>query len=111
MDTITMDSQAWRELTAKIDTIDRYIRTVSREDPPLHEMFVDGVDIRRYLCISIRTLQRLRSKGVVNYSKIGGRCYYSLAEIKRLMDARLIRRTEEQLNELIRYHQTRLKIK
>lgn len=109
MDVITVDSAVWRELTGKIDNIDLFIRENAERSLPLEEMWVDSNDVCEYLSISDRTLQRLRSKGRITYSKVGKRCYYTLAEIRRTMEARIIRRPEEQLGALIQYHQTRLK--
>lgn len=45
----------------------------------------DSADVKQKLNISERTLQRWRKNKVLQFSKIGGKCYYSAAAIRRLM--------------------------
>ena len=58
-----------------------------------------------FLQISDRTLQRLRAKGVVAFSNIGGRCYYKIGELKRLLEERLIKSNDECMRNLITNHE------
>ena len=63
-------------------------------------MWVDGYSVCQYLQISERTLQRLRSKGEIPYSVLGGKVYYTLGAIKRALESRTIKRRDEQFSEL-----------
>lgn len=54
--------------------------------------------------ISERTLQRLCSNRTISYSIISGKSYYTIAEIKRLLNERKIRSTDEWMNDLINNH-------
>jgi hypothetical protein len=56
------------------------------------------------LKISERTLQRLRTKGHISYSMISGKTYYTIAEVKRMLNERLVRSNQESLNQLIESH-------
>ncbi len=49
---------------------------------------MDGEQVCRYLGISGRTLQRLRSDHVITYSAINRKLYYSLTEIRRVLKER-----------------------
>ena len=84
MDVITIESKAYKEIVAKIDMIANYV--FSQEDTKNEdEIWVDSYEVCTFLQISDRTLQRLRAKGVVAFSNIGGRCYYKIGELKRRM--------------------------
>ena len=48
---------------------------------------------------------RLRAKGVVAFSNIGGRCYYKIGELKRLLEERLVKSNKENIDNLITNHQ------
>ena len=85
MDVITIESKAYKEIVAKIDVIANYV--FSQEDTKNEdEIWVDSYEVCTFLQISDRTLQRLRAKGVVAFSNIGGRCYYKIGELKRLLE-------------------------
>ncbi|MDR3652356.1 MAG: helix-turn-helix domain-containing protein [Paludibacter sp.] len=105
MDVITIESKAFRELETKIDSIAKFVTdfkpaTVENQD----ETWVDNYDVCSFLKISERTLQRLRTKGLISYSIISGKSYYTISELKRVLSERLVRRNEECLQELIKNH-------
>jgi len=102
MDVITIESIAFKELEAKINTIAKFIneqQPVLIENPD--ETWVDNYDVCSFLKISERTLQRLRSKGLVSYSVISGKSYYTITEVKRMLTQHIIRSNEECLQDLI----------
>ena len=114
MDVITIESKAYKEIVAKIDVIANYV--FSQEDTKNEdEIWVDSYEVCTFLQISDRTLQRLRAKGVVAFSNIGGRCYYKIGELKRLLDKigelkrlleeRLIKSNDECMRNLITNHE------
>ena len=110
MEVITIESKAFKELQAKINTIANYItahqETISSEDD---EIWVDSYEVCTFLKISARTLQRLRSNGEISYSKIRGRNYYQISEIKRLIESRIIKSNHEFMQDLIKNHKLHAK--
>ena len=105
MDVITIESTAFLELEAKINLIAKYVneqQTVVIENSD--ETWVDNYDVCTFLKISERTLQRLRSKGLVSYSVISGKSYYTITEVKRMLTQHIIRSNEECLADLINNH-------
>ncbi len=116
MEVITFESAAFRELMEKIDSIANIVKlqTQQPEDNP-DEMWVDGYDACTFLKISSRTLQRLRTNRLITYSVMSGKCYYTIGEIKRLLNEHRIRTTETRLEDLINnyklYAQQRRNIK
>ena len=106
MEVITVESKAYKELVAKINTIAQFVadyQSVNTINP--EEEWIDSFEVCSFLNISQRTLQRLRSKGAITYSVIAGKTYYTIAEIKRMLNERLIRSSEEAMQNLITNHQ------
>ena len=106
MEVITVESKACKELVAKINTIAQFVadyQSVNMINP--EEEWIDSFEVCSFLNISQRTLQRLRSKGAITYSVIAGKTYYTIAEIKRMLNERRIRSSEEAMENLITNHQ------
>ena len=105
MDVITIESTAFLELEAKINLIAKFVneqQPSSTENP--NDTWVDNYDVCTFLKISERTLQRLRSKGIVSYSVISGKSYYTITEVKRMLTQHIIRSNQECLADLINNH-------
>ena len=110
MEIITFESKAYKELDNKITAIANYIFNHLDANKPddtknEDEIWVDSYEVCTFLQISDRTLQRLRAKGVVAFSNIGGRCYYKIGELKRLLEERLIKSNDECMRNLITNHE------
>ncbi|MGC3978289.1 MAG: helix-turn-helix domain-containing protein [Paludibacteraceae bacterium] len=54
------------------------------EDTPLED-WLDNQDVMQILHISPRTLQTLRSNGILPFSRIGNKLYYRRSDIQRLL--------------------------
>jgi hypothetical protein len=100
MELIIMKSGAFRALMDKIESIEKHIRRMEPEKPPLQEIWLDNEAVCAYLKISKRTLQRYRSNGIIAYSLIGRKTYYTISEIKRLLEEKRILRNCGSLDEL-----------
>ena len=110
MEVITIESQAFKNLMSKVDTIYDYV--ISQQNTQDEEdSWVDSYEVCTFLKISDRTLQRLRSENKINYSRIRGKNYYKISEIKRMMEENLIRRSEDCLQDLIQNHQKNVRQK
>jgi len=104
MDVITIESQAFKELTAKINTIAKFVVAQQTEEKNSDDEWVDGYEVCTFLKISERTLQRLRTNGIIRYSMLAGKSYYTIGEIKRMLNEKRIRCNEECLTDLIKNH-------
>ena len=110
MEVITIESQAFKSLMSKVDTIFDYV--ISQQNIQDEEdSWVDNYEVCTFLKMSDRTLQRLKKKKKINYSRIRGKTYYKISEIKRMMDENLIRRSEDCLQNLIENHQKNVRQK
>ncbi len=106
MDVITIESEAYKDLVTKINAIAKFVVDHQNDDTTdPDEMWVDSYEVCTFLKISERTLQRLRSNRVISYSIISGKSYYTIGEIKRLLNEKKIRSTDECMNDLIKNHQ------
>jgi hypothetical protein len=107
---VILDSEAYKRLMEKIDLIADYIQEKKQsENIDFDEEWVDSYEVCTFLRISERTLQRLRTNGVISYSILSGKTYYTIAEVKRVLKERLIKCKEEYLDELVDNHLDYLK--
>lgn len=105
MEVITIDSKAYKELIDKINTITKFVLSYQSDyNEKPDEMWVDSYEVCTFLKISDRTLQRLRTRGTISYSIISGKAYYTIAEVRRMLEEKLIRSNEDNLNNLIKNH-------
>jgi len=102
MDVITIESQAYRELVTKINSIAKFIVTCQPEEKNTDDEWVDSYEVCTFLKISERTLQRLRTNGIISYSMLSGKSYYTIGEIKRMLNEKRIRSTDEYLMSILK---------
>lgn len=95
MRVIIIGSKAYKELVGRIEKIERTLAGKKQQNAPSDDDWVDGKTICRYLGISPRTLQRLRSERVISYSALNHKRYYTLGEIKRVLQERSVNRRKE----------------
>ena len=105
MEVITIDSQAFKELSAKINMIAQFVADMQEKaNAEPEDSWVDSYEVCTFLKVGERTLQRLRSQRLVNFTLIRGKTFYRISEIKRLMEDNIIRRSDENLQDLITNH-------
>lgn len=104
MDVITIESRAFKQLMDKLEAVSEYIHAMEHLVENEDENWVGSQDICQFLKISERTLQRLRANGKITYSCMGGKYYYQIGEIKKLLKANVIKSTDECLQDLIAHH-------
>lgn len=110
MEVITMETKAFKELEAKIDSIADFVANNQLVDNANEdEIWVDSYEACTFLKISEKTLQRLRVAGDITYSNIRGRYFFKIGEIKRMLESRLIKSTKENLNDLVTHHKLYVK--
>ena len=86
MEIITMESAAYKELTAKIDLIAGYVRENEQsKKKDAAEVWMSSRELKGLLGISTRTLQRLRDNKRFSYAIFGGACRYPVSEVERLV--------------------------
>ncbi|MDH6310068.1 carbamoylphosphate synthase small subunit [Dysgonomonas sp. PFB1-18] len=97
MDVITIESRAYKDIVSKIESIAHYVANATKPEENQEELdaWLDNDEVAIILNISTRTLQRLRTKGLISYSLLGGKCYYKGSDIEKALKDRVIRCTPE----------------
>ena len=95
-----LESEVYNEIIERLKRIERYVLETNQASEDFDKMWVDSYAVCEYLQICERTLQRLRSKGEIVYSVLGGKIHYTLGSIKHVLESRTIKRSEEQFAEL-----------
>lgn len=58
---------------------------------PIKESWIGGIEVQSTLHISEKTLYRHRKSGRLPYSKVRGKIYYKLSDIRNLLERNYIR--------------------
>ncbi len=104
MEVITVESEAFKALSEKIDNIEQFVREAGKRTDDLDKMWVDGYTICQYLHVSERTLRRLRAQREITYSTVGHKCFYTIGSVKRCLERKVIRSNDELLQEMIDHY-------
>lgn len=104
MEVITIESRAFKQLMEKLDALSEYVHSMECPAENNDDEWVDSQEICRFLKISERTLQRLRTNGKITYSCIGGKYYYQISQLKKLLQQRIIKSTDECMQALVDHH-------
>ena len=104
MEVITIESRAFKQLMEKLEALAEYVYSMERPTENNDDEWVDSQEVCRFLKISERTLQRLRTNGKITHSCLSGKYYYQISEIKKLLREHVIKSTDECLQELIGHH-------
>jgi hypothetical protein len=107
MNVVTIESEAYQDIIEKLDSLSKLIDTHQNSIDP-DKAWVDNDDVCSFLRISHRTLQRLRSKGSITYSTLGGKKYYTISEIKRVLEERKVRTNVQSIDELCEVYRKRI---
>jgi len=83
--------EAWMErMLDRFDMLDKKIERLTTQRNCLDgEQLLDNQDLMFLLKVSLRTLQRYRTKGILPYIKLDdGRCYYKATDVHNLIRER-----------------------
>ena len=75
------------QLSHSFEEVRTYVLALKKSElQDFKETWIDGQDVMQTLYISKRTLQSLRDSGHLPYSRINGKFYYKVSDIKNLLD-------------------------
>jgi len=80
--------EAWMErMLDRFDMLDKKIERLTTQRNCLDgEQLLDNQDLMFLLKVSLRTLQRYRTKGIIPFIKLDdGRCYYKATDVHKLI--------------------------
>ena len=94
MEIITMESAAYKDIVGRIEEIASHVRRQGMEGQRNDTAcLLDSREVMRLLCVSRRTLQRLRDEKRIGYVIIRGDCRYPPEEVERIIrDAPALRK-------------------
>lgn len=72
--------------TFKQDFLEELISVLEQRQTTPARKWLKSHEVRRLLTISPNTLQALRERGALPYTKIGGVIYYDYDDIKKMLD-------------------------
>ena len=104
MEVITIESRAFEQLVDKLEVLSEYVYSMKQPEANEEDAWVDSREVCKFLKISERTLQQLRTNGHISYSSLGGKYYYQISRIRKLLKEKVIKSTDERLHELIEHH-------
>ena len=90
MEVITMESAAYQGLVTKIEKIAEYVFRKGNAPDVEEDIWLDRQEVADMLHISTRTLQRLRTDNLIDYTFERGKCKYRFSEIERKVNEKII---------------------
>jgi len=82
---ITRESDIFTELISKIKSMEIKIEMIQEANLFSAGKWTNGDDVLKKLGISRRTLQNYRDNGILPYSTVVGKFYYSMRDIENMM--------------------------
>jgi len=107
MDTIIINVQEWTELVQKIDRINEFIEKFTERLPSDDNSWLNETQVCDYLGVSLKTLQRLRKTGEIEFSTIAKKHHYKSGDVKALMEKKSIKSNRKQVENLRSFHRKR----
>ena len=108
MEVITIESEAYRSVMQRLDTIETFIRqTFASQPQESADRWVSNKEAAELLGVSQRTLQRMRSRNDIAYSLIGKLCRYRLTEIRRVIESNLVPTEQHSIDQISHTYRVR----
>lgn len=85
MDVIVLDSLIWEEVKTNLDAIKAKLDNIQKS-PALPEHWLSNREVSDLLGVTKRTLQRYRDGGVLPFSHIGGKIYYKVSDLVKVLE-------------------------
>ena len=101
MEVITIEETASKTIMEKLDLIADYIMQTKKNNT-LEDDWLDNYAVCELLKISNRTLQRLRANNTIEHVKMGGKVYFQVKEIKRILQENIIHRNLNDFEQAIK---------
>ncbi|HRK82414.1 MAG TPA: helix-turn-helix domain-containing protein [Saprospiraceae bacterium] len=75
----------WEDIQSKLDSIHTKLDNIQKS-PALPEHWLSNREVSELLGVTKRTLQRYRDGGVLPFSHIGGKIFYKVSDLVRVLD-------------------------
>jgi len=81
MEVLTIQSDAFQQLMSRLESLETYFKHIARQQP-MSEIWLDIEETCKLLKVSKRTLQSYRDEGILSFSQVGGKIYFSSSIIE-----------------------------
>jgi hypothetical protein len=86
---------SWQRVLDNISELnhnmEQLLPVIERLNRPPEQVLLDDVELRKLLKVSKRTTAYLREKGLITYSKLGGKIYYLYSDVLEMISRHQIR--------------------
>ena len=83
MEAVILTKEQYNNLVSRLDKLND---TLSSNQKPSHETFLDNQEFIQLMNISKRTSQTWRNEGKISFSQIGSKIYYKMKDVEVLLD-------------------------
>lgn len=106
MEVITIEAEAFKKIVKQLEVITTFIEEnleakSNSLSGDMEESYVSSEDLRNFLGVSERTMQRIRTERLVPFSKVRGRAFYKVKDIRTMMENQIIRTRNANIDDLI----------
>ena len=92
---------SWQKVIDNISELnhnmEQLLPVIERLTRPPEQVLLDDVELRQLLKVSKRTTAYLREKGLITYSKLGGKIYYYYSDVLNMMKRHQIKSIRSKL--------------
>ena len=83
---------ALQQLSGDIKEVKAQLQSMKKSRAEIFsETWIDGQEVSMALNVSQRTLQTLRSSGLIPFSQFSGKCYYKVSDLEALLESNYTR--------------------
>lgn len=83
MEIVIIEKKAFENLMAEVSLLTEKVnRLCSRKNERHLKKWMDGEEVCRLLCLSPKTLQGMRDKGIIACSQVGKKFYYRTEDVE-----------------------------
>lgn len=106
MEVITIESEAFKKIVSQLEVLTTFIEEsleakCNSLSGDSEESYVSSEDLKNFLGVSERTMQRIRTERLVPFSKVRGRAFYKIKDIRAMMENQVIRTRNANIDDLI----------
>lgn len=86
--------------TSVLNEVKKYVEGLQKSRADVFkETWIDGQDVCIALNISQRSLQTLRSSGLMPFSQFHGKCYYKVSDLEALLESNYTRNRQSKCHD------------
>jgi len=86
MKVITVESEAFSEITNQINEIKQNLKEIIEGKVHANKPLMNNDELKEFLGVSKRTLQNYRDKGLIGFSQVGSKIYYTNKNIQDFIE-------------------------